>query len=96
MTAPIDSTCAHGRVIGGASQLPQGGWFGGAATCSCCAQRFGYRHSSTYDSMGLVMSSTQDTTLCTPCGGKRVEYLNPDCELVEPRPGFVTFRRKKT
>jgi hypothetical protein len=89
-----DPTCTHGRVIGGPSQLPPGGWFGGRATCSCCAQRFGYRHSSTYNSEGLVRSSTQDTTLCPPCGGKRTEYLNPNYELVEVRPGFITFRRK--
>ena len=55
MTTPIDSTCAHGQLIGGSSQLPQGAWFGGVGKCSCCAQTFGYTHSSTYDSMGLVM-----------------------------------------
>lgn len=48
---------------------------GGVGTCLCCTQTFGYFHSFSYDGDWLITSSTQDETLCPPCGGKRVDYL---------------------
>ena len=93
MTADAHMTCAHGRTIGG-TQIGPGGYFGGVGTCQCCQQKFGFCHSSTHDRDGLIESSTQDETLCKPCGGRRVEYLHPDYERVELSPKVFTVRRK--
>ena len=90
-----DSPCPHGHPIGG-SQLPKGGWFGGVGKCSCCAQTFGFNHSSSYNWIdGLISSRTQDETLCRPCGGKTVEYLHPNYEEVQRSPNVFTIRKKE-
>lgn len=86
-------TCEHGRPIGG-TQIPAGGWFGGIATCRCCSQHFGYIHSSTFGPDGIISSDTQDMTLCKPCGGKVVEYLNPNYERIQVGPRMFTEQRK--
>ena len=88
------STCPHGRERGG-TQLAGIGWCGGVGTCVCCSQTFGYLHSSSHGSEGVITSSTQDETLCPSCGGKVTEYLHPDYEMVEIRPRWFEIRRKE-
>lgn len=88
-------TCPHGRHIGG-SQIPKGGWSSGVGTCCCCAQTFGFLHSSTSNwDDGVVHSSTQDQTRCLPCGGKIIQYVHPDYEYVPEECSFKKRSRPK-
>lgn len=66
--------CEHG-ITAGHNSLPNGGWNGPIATCSCCLGTFGYIDMGGISSSGQPVygRSWQPKDRCPYCGGQYME-----------------------